>query len=183
MAKGFNVLWWGFLFTLFDLRINGFDIMPNFLGYGMILLGINILSEYSEFFRRAKALAIALVAISIPSALEIRYNSLGDMDNILYVFMALGILILFLDLKLVEQLFQGIADIARAREMIELEEEGLEAWQRYKKIKIGVFIALYSGVLLPVFFIVLIIPIIGASIYLLVKTLQFFTKVKEKIAF
>lgn len=31
--SGFHKLYWGFLFILIDFRINGFDILPNVIGY------------------------------------------------------------------------------------------------------------------------------------------------------
>ena len=61
---GFKNLFWGFIF-LFDLRIGGFDILPDFIAYILFYRGMNMLSDRNENFDKGKVFAIPLIFLSI----------------------------------------------------------------------------------------------------------------------
>lgn len=52
--RGFSKLFWGFLIILLDFRIQGFDILPDIIGYLMIYSGLTQLIYLSEHFKYAK---------------------------------------------------------------------------------------------------------------------------------
>lgn len=61
-------LFWGFLlmFLSFDLELNGhsLDVLPDFVGYILLLRGIDELNEESSLFKGARPYAIAMAIYS-----------------------------------------------------------------------------------------------------------------------
>jgi hypothetical protein len=57
----------GFIFVLFDLRINGFDIiLPDFLGYIFVFLALRPLETVNRSFYNAGRLSFLQIFISLP---------------------------------------------------------------------------------------------------------------------
>ena len=36
-----SYIFWGYIFVLFDLNLNGLDILPDFIGYALIFAGVH----------------------------------------------------------------------------------------------------------------------------------------------
>ncbi|MDU5110189.1 MAG: hypothetical protein E6248_07050, partial [Clostridium sp.] len=55
MSRGYNKIFWGILFTLFNINIVGIKILPTFVALLIISSGIKILIEESseEYFKKA----------------------------------------------------------------------------------------------------------------------------------
>ena len=66
-------IFFGYLLVFLNIRINGFDIMPDFIGYLLIFAGANKLRERSSYFSKARfwALFMGVVAFSDLLHLEI----------------------------------------------------------------------------------------------------------------
>jgi len=56
---GFGKIFWGFLF-FFDFRIQGFDILPDIIGYWLIYIGLKELVSMSSHFAAAQKYAVVL---------------------------------------------------------------------------------------------------------------------------
>jgi hypothetical protein len=67
MSAGFHKLFWGFLIVFVKIHILNVDILPDPLGYFLILQGIGILWKDSLGVEKARMLAGLLIVISIPS--------------------------------------------------------------------------------------------------------------------
>ncbi len=70
MSSGYNRLLWGFLLVILDLRIMGFDLLIDAVGYFIVVSGLKILSAQSESFRKAQVFAVILGILSIPSMID-----------------------------------------------------------------------------------------------------------------
>ena len=70
----------GYLFTFFHLKINGFNFLPNFLGYIFIVIGLTKLANESVKFAQSKPWAIGMACITflMPAGelLGIYYNNI-----------------------------------------------------------------------------------------------------------
>ena len=69
---GFNKISWGFLFIFFDFRIQGFDIIPDIIGYWLIYLGLKEIVSMSSHFIEAKKYSVILGILSILDIYEIK---------------------------------------------------------------------------------------------------------------
>ncbi len=65
MARGFTFLFWGLIFIFVDVRIDRFEIAPDFIGYALIALGAHFLWQYTRDFRKAQYIALALIPFSL----------------------------------------------------------------------------------------------------------------------
>jgi hypothetical protein len=69
-------IFWGLLFVVLDIRINSIDlILPDFIGYILVVTGLNFLAPQDRWFRRARVFAIIMTFVSITSLIEIRIDS------------------------------------------------------------------------------------------------------------
>lgn len=51
-------LWWGVVMMLFDLRIFGFDLLPDIVGILLIYVALTELEGFNEDFKNAKSLSL-----------------------------------------------------------------------------------------------------------------------------
>jgi hypothetical protein len=122
---GFGQLLWGFVF-LFDFRINGFDILPDAIGYLLIYMGLNWHKEPSSPFHKAQMLIIPLLFLSIfdmfPGGL---LNGAGGWSTLLRLAYRI------LDLMAVYQICLGIQRLAEARGDFALAQMARTRWNMY----------------------------------------------------
>ncbi len=100
---GFKKIFFGMVF-LFDFRIQSIDILPDFIGFIFIFLGLSELCHIHQKFNMAKTLSLILIFISIPDVYDL------TITNPLVFLFSLGYTILFL--FFIYYLFTGIRDIA-----------------------------------------------------------------------
>jgi hypothetical protein len=58
-------IFWGFLFVFLDFTFDGIDLIPDFVGYIFIVIGLRSLSSLSLHFTHAKISAIILFFLSL----------------------------------------------------------------------------------------------------------------------
>jgi len=63
--KSFMQIFWGFLFVFLDFTFDGIDLIPDFVGYIFIVIGLRSLSSLSLHFTHAKISAIILFFLSL----------------------------------------------------------------------------------------------------------------------
>lgn len=63
--SGLRIAFWGLLFTAINIRIQGFDLVPDVIGYIMVVVGLGKIETYEGKFTSAKKMARVLVAISL----------------------------------------------------------------------------------------------------------------------
>ena len=141
--NGFGSIFWGFLF-MFDFRIQGVDILPNFIGYLFMYSGLGNLSSYSSEFGNAQKYSLPLAAISLLSIYQIQ-NPVGQVtiDPLSFGLYAVSIITTVLDLLLVYHLCRGIIDLAKDQSNDGLQELAHQRWKYYLYYKI-IFYYLFS---------------------------------------
>ena len=76
MNVGFNLIFWGLLFVVLDIRISSVDlVLPDFVGYILIAIGLSRLAPHHQWFRTARILAIVLVFVSLTTLVEIAVDA------------------------------------------------------------------------------------------------------------
>lgn len=63
--KSFMQIFWGFLLVFLDFTFDGIDLIPDFVGYIFMVIGLRSLSSLSLHFTHAKILAIILFFLSL----------------------------------------------------------------------------------------------------------------------
>lgn len=115
--NGFKKIFWGFIFVFIDLRI-GFDsvnlvgyrldILPDIIGFIMIISGLGMIVHLNDKFSEAKKFAYPLAFLSLFNMVEITYPA-GELGPLFGVFVLLGIIHMVLELLLIYNLCMGIA--------------------------------------------------------------------------
>lgn len=125
MAKALNKIFWGSLLVFLNFHINHFDILPDFLGYIIIFLGLTDLVSYSEHFSKAKSYVLILAAGSLPLIYQFEVNMAEpiEMTANAYGLMAIYIGVAFVHLGFVYHFMRGLMDIAQENPFKPLEKK------------------------------------------------------------
>lgn len=173
--NGFNKLYWGFLFVMIDFRINGFDILPDIIGYIFFAAGFSILAVNSIYFVTARNFNIPMIILSVFSIYEKPAQGGGIQLGPLGLFgVLLAIASLVLGLLVVYNLFMGIKDMAERQEKTDIYEEADKRWHQYLLLQLAaifLFILIFIPALALVFIIVLLITSIVIT-YLIMKFMK-----------
>lgn len=79
-------IFWGSIFLLFDINISehNIDILPDFIGWLLVVFGLKKLSQHSGLFRGVKIVGIFMILISILHAV---ISFMGN-DNFAYTYIS-----------------------------------------------------------------------------------------------
>ncbi|MCR3923311.1 MAG: hypothetical protein NUK65_12485 [Firmicutes bacterium] len=155
---------------MLDFRVQGFDILPDILGFILFAVGINALLAYSEHFKQARSLNYAMIFISI-FFISGQSSSYG---------LLLGIISIIVTWYLVFNIFMGIRDMAAQAGQVDLQEEAETRWHQYRQLLIASFVSFILIIIPPLAFIMFFVLLI-VSIIVLVGILQFLTKCDERL--
>lgn len=129
---GFNKIFWGIILVLLDIRIQGFDILPDFIGYWIIYKGLKELVYLNSYFEKALKYVLPLALISVFDFYQIQIlieqNSFNPLETI---FSILGIIITILNLLMFYNICTGISHAAQQRENPELAQKATSRWMLY----------------------------------------------------
>ena len=66
MSKGYKFIIGGIILTMIDFSLGAINILPNYLGYLIIFVGLESLFEYSQFerFKQLKQFCLFLIGLS-----------------------------------------------------------------------------------------------------------------------
>jgi hypothetical protein len=111
--RGFRRIFWGLLFTVFDFHINGFDLLPDVVGFLLIALGLGLLAPQSLRFHTARIMAWFLFVLWFASLFSLveGANEGGPFGGWFYF----GVVRDVIDVTMVWQLCGGIIELARER--------------------------------------------------------------------
>lgn len=126
----------GFLIILLDFRLGQFDMLPDFIGYGMILYGLRQLAEHNDFFDKAKIPTALLIIVSFPDFFYVDKNLLDvDLSTLSWLDIAL-VMQSLLSLALVYYLAHGILNLAKRRGLEGLIQSTRFRWNWYLGINL-----------------------------------------------
>lgn len=156
MTSAFQLVWCGYLF-LFDLRIRGFDILPDVLGYLLITLGLSRLSKINDHFARAARVAPIAALISLTEL----YQPVASGSGVLTlagpsfktpvgtVLTIAGILLIGLNLLMTWHLIAGVIQLATREKEEVITERGANLWPEYRALHIMMMVVWPLSALVP----------------------------------
>ena len=166
---GFRSIYWGILF-LFDFRIQHIDVLPDIIGYLLIADGISKLISYNKHFAEAKKYTLPLIFLALFDIYEMQIPiEEYHVEPMALFFMLLGLMTLYLDLRLFFHICNGIAENAQEHGNLELKELAMRRWNNYLYFKILMFIALPLALIIPSLIILIFIPLLAISIYVYIS--------------
>lgn len=165
---------------MFDFRIQGLDILPNFVGYLLMYSGLGSLSSYSSEFDNAKKWSIPLAVLSLFSLYQVQNTVEQVTINPLTLgFYAVGIITMVLDLLLVYHLCRGIIDLAKDQSNDTLQELAHQRWKYYLYYKVIFTIWLPLCLIAPFLLAIGFIPIFILSIVVSVLMMALMKKAQD----
>ncbi len=111
MGLHFSQLFWGLLVVIFDFSINGFDLLPDGVGYLIVAAGCRGLSQYSPKFATAGTLCFVLGALWL-----LGFAVHGDLA------IPFGLVTMIVDCAMIWQLLGGIGEFALSRQRQDLAD-------------------------------------------------------------
>ncbi|MGI6084312.1 MAG: hypothetical protein ACOYIF_02560 [Acetivibrionales bacterium] len=164
---------WGFFFIMLGIRIQGFDILPDIIGYLFFAFGLNSLRPISKFFVKASWFNLPMIFLSIFSIYQapaheegIRLGPLGGIGIII------SIASFVLNLLTIYNLFMGIKELEESRQNLILASESERMWNNYLLLEIAVLFSLIA-IVIPIIGIFYIFIIIIAAIVVLIRIIRF----------
>jgi hypothetical protein len=182
-VNGFTLVFWGFLF-MFDFRIQGVDILPNFIGYLLMYVGLQALSSLSPEFGKSKKYAVPLAVLSLFSIYQVQ-NPVGQFSitPLSVVSFTIGLITIFIDLLLVYHLCNGIINLANQQHDHNLQTTASQRWKYYLVYKVALAIFLPLGLLVPFLLMVGFIPLFILSIFVLISMMTLMKNSQRSLRF
>lgn len=122
--SAYNKLFWGMMFIIFNINLGVINIMPDFIGYALIMSGLNILTKQHSIFEKGKIPAVILCIITLKDIVN-----LGTVDLLNGGFQmsspwltAIGVVESLLKLYLIYIICRGIYLLAEERGLTELKD-------------------------------------------------------------
>lgn len=178
ITDGFNKFYWGFLFILFSFRIQGFDILPDVIGYILFAIGFHRLAEQSEYFVKIKTMNSIMILLSLFSIYERPAQDGGIHINPLGIVVGLASAVLLI--VIVYHLMMGIKDMALERERPDIEQEASQKWTYFLVFQIAT-LCTFIMIFIPPLFVVAVVGLFIASIVLIVVLMRFMRLCGEQL--
>jgi hypothetical protein len=142
--SGYNKLFWGMIFIIFNINIGIINLLPNFIGYILIFSGLGILSEQHDIYGKGKTPAVILTIITVKDIVNMgNINFLNGQYQINNLwFSAAGVVEKLLSLYLIFIICKGIYLLAEEGGFTELRDSAKGRFTFY--FGISVFFLFYS---------------------------------------
>lgn len=103
-------IFWGYIFSLVDFNINSFDLLPDFIGYLLIFIGVHNLSVISKYFNKARIFAVIMTVLTFSDLLH--FDTITIEQDFFAALLVLANLILsFVPIYLMYLITRGIGDL------------------------------------------------------------------------
>ncbi len=132
-SEKYNKLFWGLVITLFDFRIMGFNILPDLIGYIIIISALLSLQSHHKGYGKAKMFAIVLLVLSVTDIYQIDDNILNGftVNTTTIIFMIISSITVILDILMVYFIINTILELALSSNFDELYETAQFRWKAY----------------------------------------------------
>lgn len=135
--SGYDRIFWGMIFIIFDINLGYINILPNFIGYGLIYSGLSILLSQHEIFEKGKMPAVILILLTLKDMFHNPSNtSLVAGINLSYFSSLIGSLVNIINLYLIYIISRGIYELCENRGLKELRERIRDCWKFYFVISV-----------------------------------------------
>lgn len=173
----FRSFYWGFLLTMLDFRINGFDILPDILGHIFFAIGISALQAESEHFKQAGKFNLLMILFSLFSFYEPPQEP-GFHVNLFGLLISIAAIIV--TWFLVYHLFMGISDMAIHAGQADLAAEAERRWEQYRLLLIATVVT-FCLIMIPSLAAIAVLGLLFAHIILLIGILSFLKQCNERL--
>lgn len=174
--SGFKKLFWGFLLIMLGFKIQGFDILPNIVGYLLFASAFSNLNSNSMYFSIAAKYNIPMIILSVFSIYERPVQGSGVQFGLLGIFtIPIAIASIVLNLLVVYNLFMGIRDMAKERDQSDLVNDSDKMWNQYKMLQIAILCS-FILIFIPLLGVVYIMVVFVASIIVTISILGFLNR-------
>ncbi len=165
--RGFRRIFWGLFLVILDFRINGFDILPDFLGFALIAMGLGLLVPLDRRFLTARVLAVLLIVLSLATLLQ--HTDAAEADAWPTAWALFEVVYDVLDLAMIWLLCGGIIAVAGERGLRDLADRASFRRMLYVGLAmLGWVVALLARGGMPKD--VLVVLVIGLAVLALVVT-------------
>lgn len=159
-------IFWGFILVFFHIRFNGFDFLPDFVGYGLILYGFKKLTERYGLakFKPALISTAIMVVLSLLSQLGLFIAPLSSIPAVLTI----SIISCILGLYIIYSIIDALNIIKTNQNIDSLKIDKLKiSFYLILAGNIGALLAIFPTPLtLPISLIFVIIGIVGEIMFL-----------------
>ncbi len=182
IQSAFRKFYWGFLFIMIDFRIQGFDILPDFIGFILFAGAFSILASNSEYFSSARNYNFPMIILALFTFYETPAQGNGIQLGYLGPFgIIIAIASIVLGLMVVYNLFMGIKDMAETHELMDIYTEAEQRWSQYLMLQIALLLA-FVLIIFPPLAILYIVGLFIAAIVLTVRILGFMKVCEESFS-
>jgi len=177
--RGIRKLYLGFIFIMLSFRIQGFDVLPDTLGYLLFASGFNDLVLHSPHFSKAAKYNISMLILSLFSIYQSPVIS-GDIQFSPFGIFGIPISIatFVLNLLVVYNLFMGIKDMAENGGQSGIAVESNKIWNQYKLLQIAI-VSSFVIIFIPLLALVYIIVVFVITIKLVITIVGFLKRCSE----
>ena len=176
---GFSSIFWGILF-LFDFRINGFDILPDFVGYLLIFHGLGLLLSRKDHFLVARNYTLPLIVLSFFSIYEVQ-RPLNQMDPFTLLAMLIGLAAMVLNLLVIYHICMGIAELAEEAEKEILKDNANNRWRYFLYFQVFLISSMLIGMLIPPILVVVFVPLFIGTIVVTVLLMGLMKQAEQEL--
>ncbi len=130
MRRAFAQVAWGLGIALIDITINGFDLLPDVVGYGLLTAGLSKLGPRNRRYRLARNAASVQLVLSVLSLLgwtPAGISLTGGIEPSIDV-LGLAAASLAVELAMIYGLCEGIRSDALARSKRQLAQSARNRW-------------------------------------------------------
>lgn len=170
--SGFAKVFWGLLLVFLDFRINGFDIIPDLIGFILVYTGLAGLAEVQPRFGQAKKVAVPLLVLSVAELIpgQLQFTLSGPSGWLGFL---IAIVVTALNLLLIFNICRGIGELASQEGNDNLTHKSNSRWQYYLWISVAVLVLFPFSMVAPDVAAIFAIPVIvlGLISYLLILLL------------
>lgn len=161
----YKKLLWGFLFFI-DIRIGGFDILPDFIGFLSIFSGLALVEDRNEFYPKAKKIAFVMIFVSFFDLFSVEittFNSTWTWGVLLF-----GLASTVAMLSMVYCICSGLSEEFDKSGLSELAIVTSKRWQLY----LIATILMYVVILFPIPLIFILVALLSLVSYILMVELM-----------
>lgn len=173
---GYTNIFWGFLFIMFNVRIQGIDILPDFVGFILLLFGFIKLNQSTRIvaFRYAFGFSVPLLALSFLTLYQPPGNGIGGPSQV-SVFITM--LVVLLSISMMVAFCTGTRLLAERSLNSELARIAQKRALQYAVLNLAGFLIVF-GVSGPLIMLVLVV----FDLMMLVSILTFIHRSRAELA-
>jgi len=167
---------------MFDFRINGFDLLPDFIGYLLIFLGLSALVNLNEKFNKAKILSLPLIVISVLDIYQspVQLNS-GLLEPKAMILSIVGIISIILNILMIYNICIGIEEKAKESGNFVLGTLARSRWNLYLIFQIILLVMFVCNFVLKLTSALLVLPLFVFSVIVYIMMLNLITEAEKQI--